>query len=873
MSLHFAYPLFFILLVPLALAAVAIRVRFGPAGAPWARLWAALEWGALALLVVALTQPQWGASRPETVLAVDRSASIDGNMRATEDAWVSAAKHTRCPNPCRVVQFAAVPQPLPASPAALAARPPAPAVAGATDIETGVDAAVGLLPQGGRAVVLSDGWQTTGDPLAAAAAARAANVKLDYVRLSDHSLRDAAVTAIRAPSAVHAGDPIPLQITIRSTVTAPATLYVARDGQAIGSQDVNLRAGEDPVLLSYTAPAPGWHSYEARIALRSDAVPVDDALAATVDVVPVPRVLEVAPAGVASGGTVASILRRDGLALTTVTPARLPAAAGSLAGLDAVVLDDVPAAALDRAQVGALTHAVTGGGLGLLVLGGPHSFSLGGYAHTGLERLLPVSSLVPGNLQRGNVAIELVLDHSSSMIDLLGGTPKIDAVRVAGTQVAHYIGAHHDDLGIVDFDIAPHVLAPMQSIDSAAAEQSVVAKVESLKANGGTNIHAGLNAGLRQLEQSNAPDKHMILMTDGIGEPENYAPLLATLDRDHIQVATVALGSDADTTLLRHIANATGGHHSYVTNAHSLPTIFYNETQFAVQPVKVRGHVTVTVGADSPVIRSLAGGALPALSGNVITTLKPGAQADLLGVAPSSQESPALAQWQDGAGRIAAFTPGVGAPFAASWSRESELWNDAVRWVQRGVPLPGLTPTVVPGAAPSLEIDLAQAGAGAFGVSAITGALRSTAGASYPVELARVGPSLYRAALPGVPPGVYAFDLAAEGVRGVASTGLVAVPYSLEYLPRPATDAPLGTLAALTGGHALNPAQPGWLSGGGPTSLWWPLTLAAVALFLVGGLGRQVEPPPRGRYGETSPASRAEVESTSSTETSVGAGR
>ena len=679
-------------------------------------------------------------------------------------------------------------------------------------------------------------------------------------------------TAIHAPSAVHAGDPIPLQVTVRSTVTASATLYVVRDGRAIGSQFVRLRDGENPFLLSYTAPGPGWHSFQARIVLHSDAVPVNDALAATVDVIAAPRVLEVAPAG-SPGDAVASTLRREGLALTVVTPPGFPTAVASLAGLDAIVLDDVPAAALDRAQVAALRDAVAAGGLGLLVLGGPHSFSLGGYAHTRLEQMLPVASLVPGALQRGNVAIELVLDHSGSMIDLLGGIPKIDALRIAGAQVAHYIGAHHDDLGIVDFDIAPHVLVPMQSVDSAAAERGVVARVDGLQATGGTNIYAGLRAGLAQLERSNAPEKHMILMTDGISEPEKYAPLLARLARDHIQVATVALGSDADTTLLRRIADATGGHYYRVTNAHSLPALFYRETQFAVRPVTVRGHVTVSVGGDSPVIRSLLGGSLPALRGNVITTLKAGAQADLLAAAPSARKNPALARWQDGAGRVVAFTPGVGAPFAPSWAAESRLWNDAVRWVQRGVGLPDLTPTVIPGAPPSLEIDLAGAGAGAFGVSAVTGALRSSTGASYPVALARVGPSVYQAALPGVPPGVYGFDLAPQGVAGVASTGLIAIPYSLEYVPRPGNDTPLGALAALTGGRALSPSQPGSLSSPGPTSLWWPLALGALLLFLVGVIGRQLAPPPTQSYAATSPAIRAEVDSTSSTEMSVGAGR
>ena len=80
-------------------------------------------------------------------------------------------------------------------------------------------------------------------------------------------------------------------------------------------------------------------------------------------------------------------------------------------------------------------------------------------------------------------------------------------------------------------------------------------------------------------------------MSDGISQPENYAPLLAQLRQARITVATVALGADADRKLLGQIAAATGGH-AYVTdNAHELPKIFAKETQLAAKPVRVRGRL------------------------------------------------------------------------------------------------------------------------------------------------------------------------------------------------------------------------------------------------------------------------------------------
>src|SRR5205085_4814638 len=135
-----------------------------------------------------------------------------------------------------------------------------------------------------------------------------------------------------------------------------------------------------------------------------------NALDTTTRVIGRPRLLLVA-VGDPGHDPFAALLRRLGFDVLTATPRAMPASAGVLARYDGLVLDDVPAAALGARPVAALETAVRTGGLGLLVLGGPHSLTLGGYSRTPLERLLPVLSLAPGSQQR-NVALELVLDRS-----------------------------------------------------------------------------------------------------------------------------------------------------------------------------------------------------------------------------------------------------------------------------------------------------------------------------------------------------------------------------------------------------------------------------------------------------------------------------
>jgi Ca-activated chloride channel family protein len=809
----------------LLVAVAAIGIAVGLAVRPTtlrAALGVVLPVLAATALVLALAAPvvRTGSHRATTVLA-DRSASIDGQMRQTEDRWAKRARGHDCPGPCRIVSFAATPTTL------AGAHPPNP---DATDLESGLAAAIGVTPPGGRLVVVSDGGQTQGDATAAAAAARRRGLSIDWVPLVDHSRRNAAITAIHVPAAVHVGDTVPLTVTVHSTVAATAVLRISRDGGAPASQAIRLRAGDNPLLLLYTAASRGWHSFSATVALPGDVNLANDSGSAVVHVGAPPRVLVVA----GNGSPAAALLAKRKLQVTTVAPGKMPDNVAAYHHDDAVVLDDVPATALRTAQVDALANAVRFNGLGLVALGGPHSFSLGRYAKSPLQQILPVSSLVPGNLRRHNLAIELVLDHSGSMMDEAGGVPKIEMARAGARQTAAFIAKHRDELGIVDFDVAAHVLTPLLRVSPGASEKSIDAYIATLQADGGTSIYQGLKQGLIQLRNSTTKQRHMILMTDGISSPANYKPLLAEIRAEHITVSTVALGADADRKLLRQIANATLGHAYATDNAHKLPKIFVKDTRLSAKPVRVTGHLHVLEASDSPVLRSLAGHKPPGLRGNVVTDLKGGAQADLEATNKRKTTDPALAQWQVGAGRAVAWTPGVGAPWGTAWLAEPAVFDDAVRWADRGAVASRLvpTPTAVPG---TLGLDLAQAGAKATQVTAITGTLTSTRAREAPhrVVFDRVGPALFRADVSTLAAGVYRFAVRAEGDPGLTSSGLVSLPYSAEQSPVPASVSPLGELVTQTDGSVIAADDSGSLVGH-RYALRDLLTWIGLALFLAG---------------------------------------
>ncbi|HEY4278215.1 MAG TPA: VWA domain-containing protein [Conexibacter sp.] len=801
-----AAPLWLLALIPLALVSAFLWSRRA-AGA--SALAFGLRAAAAVALVVALVHPQPTHRDGPTVLVLDRSASVDSAMSARESAWVrSAVEQRACASPCRVVTFAGQ-----ASFAGVPASGTLPAAdpldRGRTDLAAALRLATGALPDGGRAIVLSDGLDTTGSTATLTAAARAASragVTVDAVPLSpdDAATPDAAVTRFTAPSPLHAGDPLTLQATVRSSVAGRAVLTLSRDGARIGTQAVALRAGDNPLLLTYRAPGgPGWHAYRIAVALDGDRVPQNDALDATTRIADAPRAL-VVEGDPGAAGSLPTILQDDGIAVTVATAAELPTSARGLAAADMIALADVPARALSAAQEGALQTAIRANGSGLLLLGGPHSLSLGGYAGTPLDAMLPVQSLAPGSVRKRRLALQLVLDRSSSMNDPAGGgvDPKITMARAAAQSALALTTRDDDELGVVAFDAAPHIVVPLERTTEANST-ALGSLIDAIDADGGTDMLKGIKSGLSQLEQSNAPTKHMIVASDGVSEPGDYAPTLARMRREHITLSTVGLGQVADVDLLRRLARATGGQFYNVPDPRDLPSVFARDARRNAPSVAIRATLPVTVSAASPLVASLSRRTLPPLHGQVVTRVRNGASAALTTTVNGST-TPVLAQGQYGLGRVVVWTPGAGA-WGADWLRdEPAVFSAAARWAQRGVATPALQPSLDPADPSRVVVDPLATSGHPLELAQLTATVRTPSGAQQPLGFRQAGPSRYEATLPaGGGAGVYSVTVSDE--HGDSADALLAVPSPAELRPQPADASALGALAGATGGTTLLP--------------------------------------------------------------------
>ncbi len=797
---------------------------------------------ALFALILAMAQPTWqrGAAGRGFAVLVDVSDSITAGVRAVEATWLQrASAQASSGAPVTVIAFAgtaaATPLYRPIDHTTALALLRARADGARTDLAGALRLATGVVPPGSRLLLLSDGVQTVGDAAAGTADLTAHHLSLDTVRL-DGPGPDVAVTRLVLPSATSTGAALPLQMTLHSTRAARATLTLRIDGRNVGRQTLSLQGGDDPYQIDLPAQAPGWHVVRASISAPDDAEPRNDVLSATTEVTQAPRVLLVTQRP--SNAAALAQLAAAGLDVVALPPRRMPASVAGLSPYREVVLDDLPATVLDGARVAALDAAVRRQGIGLFALGGTHSLTLGHYSQTALEKILPVRGETPASLRDGNVALQLVLDRSGSMDDLAGDVPKIVMSRAAARLAADFAIQHVDSLGVLAFDQVAHILVPMGKTTPAAAPH-IHQVIGGMFSDGGTNIYQALRTGIDQVSVSNAPYHHIILLTDGKSDPADYRPLLTLAQQRKITISTVALGPDADVSLLRSISSAGKGRFYYTTNAQDLPRIFAEEARLAAGSAAVTGSIGVHIAATSPTVRSLGAGAAPHLAGYIATVLKPGAVDDLETNVKSRKPDPVLARWQYGLGRVLVWTPGLDNAWSASWRQaESAFWSDALHWTLRGPTAAADTPLLDGTPSPDgIRIDtLANAGT-PIELQRLSIEVRTPGGAVAHLLSTQMGPGLYRAPYPFTTMGVYTVTVRPLTGDGSPTQALLSVPYSREYLPMASNASLLLALSAATMGTVLRePDQLASLRGGSATtlSLWWAFALTALLVYMVG---------------------------------------
>lgn len=532
--------------------------------------------------------------------------------------------------------------------------------AGNTDIAEAIVAGLARLPTraGGELFVVSDGWSTQGDIEAALRLARDAGVRVHWLPLGTPAPA-IYLGAIDAPGSARADAPFDVAVEVVATADRNIRL-IARLGSAneITLPATRVAAGRHTLWLPLRATGRGSQPLEVRLLDAASGVELDAQSPATfVDVPGAPEVLYVAhgPAPLASS------LRAGGWRITELQPAQL-ARAASLDDYALIVLDDVGRAEASDSFWRALLQTIHERGSSLLVLGGPRSFGAGGYRNTSLESLLPVTIERAREQQR--VAVLFAIDKSGSMDSSTGGASRLAYARAAVLQTLR--GLHPTDLaGVLAFDATANMLVPFAAAPAAA---DALERIASMTPSGGTRAGSALLEGARQLAAQAAPQHVLVLATDGFLSDESLETATSALRRGHVQFIGLGIGSHAQFTALRALADRLGGEVLEVSEAAELPRIMGAALDAGLAPI-ARGPFAVHQTAALPFAWQPAG-PWPDVLNYSVTRLRNRAN----GLLESAHGEPLLAAQDSGNGRVAVMPAGLGA-WAPQWSR----WN---QWAQ-----------------------------------------------------------------------------------------------------------------------------------------------------------------------------------------------
>jgi Ca-activated chloride channel homolog len=782
------------------------------------------------LLVACLAEPTLrpaGHARA-VVFALDVSDSISSDQKQWARAWVDNAIRALPPGShADTIEFGE---------RALLAGFGVPLPTAATDLGAALRMASALLPREAAAapeiVLLTDGWHTAATP---ATDPIPSGIAVSFVPLPLSPQQPVAVVhGLSTPPVARVGERIDLSIDVQSAQPVDAQLRIWLDQVPIADGPIHLETGDTHLSVPRRVEATGSLLLTVRVELNVGEM--SSALASVVVVKPAGRVL-VLEDEPGQADNLVSLLEREGLEIERQPSSFLPPSADALSSFDGVVLVNTPATNLTLDQQRTLQSFVQDLGRGLLVVGGARTFSPGAYQGSVLDELLPISSEPPIEPQQGSLALILVLDRSGSM-DVLsgggsasGGASKLSMARQAAIEAAGLLQPQ-DTLGVIAFDSGFQWVVPPTKLRGPDDVRRAQTLISAIKPGGGTSILAPLEAAYQAAASTDAPLKHIVLLTDGESNDRGYEELIERMRPAQITLSALAIGSDSDTRLLSGLARLGGGRYYFTERAAQIPRIASKETTILTRNAVVEGQVAAVVAEPSPILRSVAGD-LPPLSGYVATTRKDRAVTAL----ETERGHPLLAHWQYGLGRVVVWTSEAQSGWAsgwANWSAASQFWSQAVRW---SLPAPvhaDFQPTV--GVGPdgrqvSLQVQ-ALRNDGRFAELQDTRAtVVSPDGSAREVGLPQRGPGSYGIDTRVSLPGIYRV-LFEQGAR--EEVGAFSVPDAIELHSVGVNHALLDLLARTTGGHQLTDpteaARPA--NGAGPAIEPWPWLLLAALVLL-----------------------------------------
>lgn len=747
---------------------------------------------------------------PSTVFVVDTSNSVPLSEHANSSEFIDAYFEAfGSETEIGIVQFGATTAVL-AAPHRLAKVPMlrTDLPAHRTDYESGLLAALGLInPEvGGQIILMSDGTGSNGQLDAAAQTAVARGVPISVIPARANRPADLVLKWIEVQPTARPGTTLIARVHIVSQRTATARLRLWDENRLIRDGSIAITPGARTYRIDFSILEPGFHRLRAELLDDTDPRLTNNVAEAFVKISTPSPVLTV---GEMPHLTIA--LEAGGIEIREISPSEFTNT--DLSAFETIVLSDISAKAIGPVNLDKLRKHVASG-RGLVVLGGPSSFSAGSYSNTPLEEALPVWSNPTDQGIDPRLALVLIIDRSTSMNQgASAGNAKIDLAIEAAVDAVKLLN-EGDIVGVMAFDMNAQWVVPPRLLTSVTDTKAIIERIRGIQIGSSTDLYRAMFFARSRLGQVDASIKHVVLLTDGRVNYGDFVSLTRSMHRRSITVSTIAIGGNSDRALLEQIAQLGHGRHYFVPDPRSIPRILTRETQTAKEFALVERRFQPQLNAASPIFGGhLAGQDLPELSGFVRTRAKPTAEI----VLSSDRNEPILAQWQYGRGRSVAWMADAGAHWAADWI----TWDGFPTFVRQTVEWASPPPDMAP--APIIvRIDTSYTDDEAVITIDTVDAdhqfvnglnthltLTSPDGSTRNQAAMQIAPGRYQTRVRGLSSGVYKIGVEQQNSEGLASTaswGLV-IPNSDELRYVATNRHELQRIATLTGGTTIESSK------------------------------------------------------------------
>lgn len=672
---------FWLLLLPVAFAIVIWVAKRGQFGSAFQqKFYSVIRILVCSVLILAMAQPNITikANGTTTIFAADRSASAT-NAEQEIKTFLTAAQEAKDKKDILGVlsfgRMAGVEQ-LPTQDTNVSANFISETDKGGTDIAAVLRLAASVMPEktAKRVVLLSDGNETQDDGVQQARALAAQGIVVDVVPLQTEESKEVQLTNMELPKVINKNTRYDIGLQIDANIDTPAQIRLYKGNTLIAQETVSVHKGENKVVFSDLTERGGGVTYRAEIEAQTDTLPENNQVYAYTYITDVPQVLVIEQDQ--SGKAWEDMLSAQ-MHIKRVQAAASPVTIEQLSTYDGIILANVAVEHLPKGFLETLENYVRVTGGGVLVSGGENAFALGSYQNTILEEILPVNMDLKTEGQESDMTMFMVVDRSGSMSDGAYGITRMEMAKEAVIRSLDNF-QKGDRVGVIAFDdLAEWAAEPQEVTEN---KETLTNAAGSIQLGGGTSILPALEMAVEAMEKEQTKQRHILLLTDGQAEQTGYQTVLQRMKEQQITLSTVAVGGDADTKLLEHLAEKGGGRYYFTDEFTDLPEIFAKETILAGKEFLNHRTFYPKQQHASAILSGVE--TVPSLDGYVGTNAK--GRADMVLV--SDKEEPILATWQYGLGRTAVWTADVDGQWSKSWLAADNgvsILRNTVAWTMK----------------------------------------------------------------------------------------------------------------------------------------------------------------------------------------------